>query len=47
MFPARVGKMGLDGVLGLELPMGENLTEVTSINVDWNYRFVLHLQFRG
>ncbi|KAJ3574700.1 hypothetical protein NPX13_g4280 [Xylaria arbuscula] len=30
MFPERVGNMALDGVLGLELPLGENFTEVTS-----------------
>ncbi|KAK5630056.1 hypothetical protein RRF57_005771 [Xylaria bambusicola] len=30
MFPDRVGKMVLDGVLGLELPLGENFTEITS-----------------
>ncbi|KAI0523734.1 TAP-like protein-domain-containing protein [Xylaria bambusicola] len=30
MFPDRVGKMVLDGVLSLELPMGENFTEITS-----------------
>ncbi|KAI0392807.1 TAP-like protein-domain-containing protein [Xylariaceae sp. FL0594] len=30
MFPDRVGKMVLDGVLGLELPLGENFTAITS-----------------
>ncbi|TRX87757.1 hypothetical protein FHL15_011349 [Xylaria flabelliformis] len=30
MFPSRVGHMVLDGVLSLELPLGENLTDVTS-----------------
>lgn len=30
MFPDRVGNMVLDGVLGLELPLGENFTEFTS-----------------
>ncbi|KAI0183259.1 TAP-like protein-domain-containing protein, partial [Xylaria flabelliformis] len=30
MFPSRVGHMVLDGVLSLDLPLGENLTDVTS-----------------
>ncbi|KAI0407739.1 TAP-like protein-domain-containing protein [Xylaria palmicola] len=30
MFPDRVGSTVLDGVLSLELPLGENLTEITS-----------------
>ncbi|GAW20620.1 hypothetical protein ANO14919_101280 [Xylariales sp. No.14919] len=30
MFPDRVGNMVLDGVLSLELPLGENLTDITT-----------------
>ncbi|KAF2963905.1 hypothetical protein GQX73_g9657 [Xylaria multiplex] len=30
MFPDRVGNMVLDGVLSLDLPLGENLTEITT-----------------